>query len=572
LLLTWLGARHFIHRPLAQLVDAANHWRLGDYARRANIPATQSEIARVGEAFDAMADALAERERDLRAAKEKAEGSAARITAIFESTTDSVVIVDRDWRVSYLNERAKGKLAEGRDLIGMDLWQAFGDAIDTENSTRFRVAVAEQRPSRFEAFCPRRNIWLEVNAFPSCEGLAIYFRDVTEHKQAIEARRQIEEQLHQSKKMEAVGQLTGGIAHDFNNLLAVILSNLNLLRKMTEEGRTCRLLDGAIQGAERGATLTQRLLAFARRQDLSPRSIDVPELVTGMGDLIRRSLGPEVQITVAFSAALPAVKADPNQLELVLLNMMVNARDAMPDGGTVTLSARVEIVGEYSASGLKAGNYVCITLTDTGCGMDEATLARASEPFFTTKGVGKGTGLGLAMAHGFAVQSGGTLKLASRLNVGTTAEIWLPEGKRVAQDAPAPKPRPGAPARHCTILVVDDDALVAGGTMAMLEDLGHTALVAHSGERALTVLTETRAIDVVITDQSMPGMTGLELAQHIRERWPDLPIVLATGHADLVEGHEFDQPALTKPFDQDDLTEALAVAVRQDRDPHTAGL
>jgi signal transduction histidine kinase len=519
-----------------------------------NLRRLGSELARVGDAFNTVADALEERERDLRAAKEE---TAARITTVFESTTDSVVIIDRDWRISYLNERAKGQLAEGRDLIG------FGDATDTEKSTQIRAAMAERRPAHFEAFCLRRKIWLEFNAFPFGEGLAIYFRDVTEHKRALEARRQMEEQLHQCQKMGALGQLTGGIAHDFNNLLAAILINLDLLRKhAADQGPRRRLLDGAIQGAERGAALTQRLLAFARRQDLSPRSIDVPELIAGMGDLIRRSLGPEIEFTTDFPSALPAVNADPNQLELALLNLMVNARDAMPRGGTITLSARIESVGKHSASGLKPGTYVCFTLTDTGCGMDAATLASASEPFFTTKGVGKGTGLGLSMAHGFAAQSGGTLRLASRVNVGTTAEIWLPEGKRAPRDAP--KPRPSATARKCTVLVVDDDFLVAEGTVAMLEDLGHTVLVANSGERALGVLAEKPAIDVVITDQSMPGMTGLHLAQHIRERLPDMPIVLATGHADLAEARGLDLTVMIKPFRQKDLAEALAAVVRRD--------
>jgi signal transduction histidine kinase/ActR/RegA family two-component response regulator len=570
LILTWLGARRFIHRPLGQLVDAANQWRLGDYARRANIHERQSEFARVGDAFNTMADGLRDRERELREAKEKAEEAAARITTVFESTTDSVLIVDRDWRISYANERAKAQIAEGRDLVGMDLWEAFLNGADAELRTEVREAMSDQRPASFEMLCSRSNIWFAVNAFPSSQGLAIYFRDVTEHKRALEARRLIEEQLHQSQKMEAVGQLTGGIAHDFNNMLAVILSNLGLLRKrMTDEGRARQLIDGAIQGAERGAALTQRLLAFARQQGLSPRVIEVPELVAGMSDLTRRSLGPEIQITTGFPASLPAVNADPNQLELVLLNLMVNARDAMPLGGTITVSARVEIVGERNASGLKPGSYVCITVTDTGRGMDAATLARASEPFFTTKGVGKGTGLGLSMAHGFAAQSGGTLTLTSELNVGTSAEIWLPEGERTAQDAPVPKRRQSATARNCTILVVDDDALVAAGTAAMLEDLGHTALEANSGERALKVLSEKRSIDVVITDQSMPGMTGLHLAQQIRKRWPDMPILLATGHADLAEGKGLDLPHLVKPFHQEDLAEALAAVVPQDREPNT---
>ena len=462
------------------------------------------------------------------------------------------------------------QLAEGRDLVGMELWAAFPDAIEAEPYTHYREAMSGQHPASFETFCPPHNAWYAVNAFPSGQGLAVFFRDVTEHKYALEARHLIEEQLHQSQKMEAVGQLTGGVAHDFNNLLAVILGNLNLLRKrMKDEERTRRFVDDAIQGAERGAALTQRLLAFARRQGLSPRIVDVPELVAGMNDLMRRSLGPEIQITTSFPAPLPAVNADPNQLELVLLNLMVNARDAMPLGGTITISARVEIVGERSASGLKPGSYVCITVTDNGLGMDAATLARASEPFFTTKGVGKGTGLGLSTAHGFAIQSGGTLKLTSQLNVGTTAEIWLPEGKWTARDAPAPKRRQSATARNCTILVVDDDALVAGATVAMLEDLGHTALEADSGERALEVLAERRSIDVVITDQSMPRMTGLQLAQQIRERWPDIPILLATGHVDLAEDSGLDVPRLVKPFHQQDIAEGLAAVVTHGREPNT---
>jgi CheY-like chemotaxis protein len=241
----------------------------------------------------------------------------------------------------------------------------------------------------------------------------------------------------------------------------------------------------------------------------------------------------------------------------------------MPHGGTITISARVENVGECGIPGLKPGSYICITLTDTGLGMDAATLARACEPFFTTKGVGKGTGLGLSMAHGFAVQSGGTLRLASRVNVGTTAELWLPEGKRAAQEVPAGKPRPSARPISCTILVVDDDSLVAAGTVAMLEDLGHTVLVASSGESALRILSGKDAIDVVITDQSMPGMTGLQLAQHIRERCPSMPVVLATGHADLAEARGVDLTVLVKPFRQQRLGEALAALIKPHRDTDT---
>src|SRR5260221_5199634 len=217
LILTWLGARRFIHRPLGQLVDAANQWRLGDYARRVSIHAKQSEFARVGDAFNAIADALRDRERELREAKERAEDAAARMTTLFESTTASVLIVDRDWRITYLNERAKAQVAEGRYLVGMDLWEAFPAAGESEVYRRHRAAL-DQGPASFETFSPRRNAWYEINAFPSGPGIAVYFRDVTERKHALEARRLIEKQLHQSQKMETVGQLTGGVAHDFNNL------------------------------------------------------------------------------------------------------------------------------------------------------------------------------------------------------------------------------------------------------------------------------------------------------------------------------------------------------------------
>src|SRR5262249_38272729 len=248
LILTWLGARRFIHRPLGQLIDAANQWRLGDYAPRVRLR-ERSEIGRVADAFDTMADALERREHELSEAKEKAEEAAARITTIFESTTDSVVILDRNWRIRYLNARARAEVADGRELVGMTVWDACREPNSSEIFSGLREAMSTRRPVSFETFFPRRGVWHALHAFPSHQGLAVYFRNITDNKRALEARRRIEEQLHQSQKMEAVGQLTGGIAHDFNNLLAVVSANLELIDGHAGDGDRVRRLAAAAQHA-----------------------------------------------------------------------------------------------------------------------------------------------------------------------------------------------------------------------------------------------------------------------------------------------------------------------------------
>ncbi len=376
-------------------------------------------------------------------------------------------------------------------------------------------------------------------------------------------------QLHEMQKMESLGKLTGGVAHDFNNLLMAVLGNLSLLRKrLPEDPRMARLIDGAIQGAERGATLTKRMLAFARRQELKPEAVDVPRLVEGMADLLRRSLGPAIQIGTDFAADLPAVRADPNQLELALLNLAVNARDAMPLGGRLAIAARCLAAGAGPPPGLAAGRYVCVAVSDSGTGMDEATLKRASEPFFTTKGVGRGTGLGLSMVHGLAAQSGGAMRISSEPGAGTTVELWLPVAEEAASrtDAAAPGSAAlataadgGAPAQPpCRVLLVDDDPLISAGTVAMLEDLGHTVIEAPSAARALEALRSGVHVDLVITDHAMPGMTGVELAREILGSWPGVPVVLATGYADLPDGEVPDLPRLTKPYRQEELAAEIA--------------
>jgi PAS domain S-box-containing protein len=400
-------------------------------------------------------------------------------------------------------------------------------------------------------------------------GFAIVTRDFTERRAAQQALDEAREALLQSQKLEAIGQLTGGIAHDFNNLLTAVIGSLDLLRKRQSaaDHRTTRLLDNAIQGAQRGIALTQRMLAFARKQELTLESVDVPTLVHGMSDLLQRSIGSSVMIEVRFPLVLDSIRADANQLELALLNLAVNARDAMPNGGVATIAARSEIVSPGNPHRLKPGPYVCLSVADTGEGMDEVTLARAMEPFFTTKGVGKGTGLGLPMVQGLAQQSGGTLVLQSARGIGTTAELWLPAAKPRSDatasivQAPAVEPEPAI--RALCVLAVDDDPLVLLNTVAILEDLGHQVFEATSGAQALDILRREKAIDLVITDHAMPHMTGAELARAVRAEWPNLPIILASGYAEL-EDADAALPMLSKPFRQEDLAQALMLAVRRE--------
>lgn len=377
--------------------------------------------------------------------------------------------------------------------------------------------------------------------------------DVTE-------RRRAEAGLRQAQKLEAVGQLTGGIAHDFNNLLAVIVGNLELARRRAPEDERLRnLLDNTMQAAQRGAALTQRMLAFARRQDLKPEPVDVPELVLGMADLLRRSIGPTIHVETRFPLGLTRAMVDANQLELALLNLVVNARDAMPSGGTVVISAREALV-EGDIEPESDARFFCLTVTDSGLGMDETTLARATEPFFTTKGVGKGTGLGLAMVHGLAAQSGGRLALSSRVGEGTTAAIYLPLAPGVREVEPAPALPNSLPRRIDgvqRVLVVDDDVLVLSATAAMVEDLGYEVAEASSAIDALVLLASGPPFDIVLTDQAMPGMTGLQLAAAIREQFPLLPVILGTGYAQLPDGSDPKLPRLSKPFGQDALDRIL---------------
>jgi PAS domain S-box-containing protein len=373
-------------------------------------------------------------------------------------------------------------------------------------------------------------------------------------------------QLHEAQKMESIGQLTGGVAHDFNNLLAVILGSLSLLRKsLPDDPRTSRLLEGAIQGAERGATLTKRLLAFARRQELKLVAVEMQKLIPEMLDFLQHSVGPRISIAVDISPDVRPVKVDINQLELALMNLAVNARDAMPQGGSLTISCRNDVGSERSVpQALPRGSYVRISVADTGEGMSEATLLKAKEPFFTTKGIGKGTGLGLSMVHGFTAQSGGAMHIASEPGKGTVVTLWLPRGRQ--EDVPQDSARQTLPpteitGRRLRILLVDDDPLVSMNTSNMLVDLGHSVSEAPSGAEALQLLETNLQFDVVVTDYAMPGMNGLDLATKIKQIKPKLPIILASGYAELPPHITLDFARLGKPYSQEDLAQALKAAL-----------
>jgi PAS domain S-box-containing protein len=377
--------------------------------------------------------------------------------------------------------------------------------------------------------------------------------DVTERKRA-------EEALRQAQKIEAIGQLTGGVAHDFNNLLAVVIGNLDLLRrKLPDDPKLIRLTESALEGAQRGASLTQRLLAFARKQDLRPEAVDIPQLVRGMTDLLQRSLGPLVHVETRFPLDLPFVHADAHQLELALLNLAVNARDAMPAGGKLEVTAAPDYLDEQNDVGLPAGPYVRLGLTDHGEGMDPATLAQATEPFFTTKGVGKGTGLGLSMVHGLAAQSGGRLAIRSHLGVGTTVELILPVSLKPSIEQQAtPTLANVSKTVSLEILAVDDDPLVLANTAALLEDLGHRVRLAVSGKDALDQLARDPNVDMIVTDYLMPQMTGAQLCRRIQSMAPEIPILIVSGFAemDASDGGRFS--LLPKPFNREALELALA--------------
>jgi signal transduction histidine kinase len=457
-------------------------------------------------------------------------------------------------------------MGEGRDPIGAKLWEAFQDAADTEIFTRLREAMSDQRPASFEAQCPRRGVWYLFNAFPSSEGLAVFFRDITEQKHAVEARRLIQEQLQQSQKMESVGQLTGGIAHDFNNLLMVVSGNLELIEQAADNGRVRELAATARRAADRGAKLTAQLLAFSRQQRLNPRPVNANELIAEFQGLIRQAVGGACEVKLLTDGPLCLCHVDPALLETALLNLALNGRDAMPDGGVLKIETRNVVVDEGAANGCLPGCYVQVSVTDTGCGMPPEVRDRVFEPFFTTKEVGKGTGLGLSMVYGFVRQSGGYVAVDSAPGAGTTVALYLPKADQEPEaelEAIQPQAIPGGSER---ILVVDDNEELLKVTSEMLTTFGFRVLCARNGAEAIEIFRSGKEFDLLFSDVVMPnGMNGVELAREARRLNKGIKILLTSGYAEDVlkrHGAEDEFPIIDKPFRLSNLSQRLRAILR----------
>jgi PAS domain S-box-containing protein len=544
---------------------------------------TADELALIREVADHTRTAVERRrvERDLRALtvelEQRVDAALAErslLAEIVESTDAFVQVVDLDFRWMAINRAAADEFERifgVRPKVGANMLDLLEHLPEQRKAVREAWAralqgepyIATQEFGELE----KRFYEMKFNVLRSRDGERIgafqFVYDVTDRLNNERRLAQTEEALRQAQKTEALGQLTGGVAHDFNNLLTPIVGGLDMLqRRISADERTHKILAGALASAERAQILVQRLLAFARRQPLQPTAVDVTALVDGMRELIASTGGPQVKLELLMGTGIPAARADANQVEMALLNLAVNARDAMPEGGQLTICATRADVGEGEAPDLKPGTYVCIAVRDTGVGMDEATLQKAIEPFFSTKGIGRGTGLGLSMVHGLAAQLGGALRLESNPGQGTVVELFLPVAETEAGEISPPIEVPGRQGAG-TILLADDEDLVRASTAEMLRELGFDVVEADSADEALRTIERGLTPEVVVTDHLMPGMTGAELARILRRQRPELPVLVISGYANM-DGIAPEIARLTKPFRQSDLARSLAALTGAD--------
>jgi PAS domain S-box-containing protein len=498
--------------------------------------------------------------REAEAARQKSES---RLRAIFENSLDLIAVVEPiPGRVKFVSPSVTRLLGYGPDN---EVTGTFYDYVHEEDRERAALALADCNEPGATCTVELRVRhqdgswrWFEVAARglegdPAIAGILICARDVTE-------RRAIEEQLRQAQRLEAVGQLTGGVAHDFNNLLAVIMGNLDLLKRaLNDQPEEVQLVDGAMHASERGATLIRRLLAFSRRQTLSPRAVDLNSLLRSTVDLIHRAVGARVQLDTDLGADLWSCTADAAQLETALLNLAINARDAMADGGTLRIRTRnVYLQGDREQNEGSGAPHVCIEVIDTGTGIPPELRERIFEPFFSTKAPGRGTGLGLSMVFGFVKQSNGQIRVQSELGQGTTFSLYFPKANEKAPTGRVRAPEIAPRARNETILLVEDDVEVRVMIQRLLEELGYRVLSTENGRAALAMINEGLKPDLLLTDVVLPdGPSGFELAAEIRGRLPAVRLLFTSGYAqDLVARRPesvASAPLLHKPFHRTEL-------------------
>jgi PAS domain S-box-containing protein len=559
-----------IARSLLSLVEPARALARGEVVTMPS-PRLVTEVGELATEIDSAAMLLRQRDQERQIAEHAETDQRRRLQGVLDNTVDGIITLSEIGGIESVNAAAERMFGyaeneiAGRN-IGMLMPEPFRSQHREFVSAHLRAGQSRDIGVGREILGLRR----DGTTFPMQLGLAeiplqrqrIFVASVND----LTARKEAEQILVRAQKMDAVGQLTGGIAHDFNNLLTVIIGNAEHMTTGLELPEATRSsAQSILSAAEKGASLTSRLLAFARRQLLSPVRVDVNELVRGMGDLLRRTLGEQIQVAHHLARDAWPATADFAQLESALLNLAINARDAMPAGGKLTIeTANVELDAAYAAANpeVEPGPYLMLAVSDTGTGMTADTLDRVFEPFFTTKEMGRGSGLGLSMVYGFIKQSGGHIKIYSEIAHGTSVKMYLPRAEGPSEvakpsDIAAPPPRGTE-----TVLVVEDNAMVRATVTSQLEGLGYTVLAAESGDAALAILAERGPVDLLFTDIVMPGrMSGLELAGLVAERYPDMRVMFTSGYTEqsvtLSADLRRDAELLPKPYRQVDLARKI---------------
>ena len=564
----WISVKSTIERDK----DGRALRLIGAHADVTEQVAAEQALRQSEELYRKLADQLAELNATL---AQRVEEKTRERDRIWNVSQDLLVVADRNgvWRTVNPAWTTTLGWSEAELLNRTSEWLEHPD---DSGVTRAKISElgANETTVRYESRLRHKDgsyRWLSWTGVSDGDSNYAVARDVTAEKAAAERLKATEEALLQSQKMEAVGQLTGGIAHDFNNLLTGIVGSLDLLQTRLNQGRTdnvARYIHAAMTSANRAAALTHRLLAFARRQPLVPKAVDVNQLVMSLEDLLRRTIGETIDLEIVAPDGLWCTLCDPNQLESALLNLAINARDAMPKGGKLIIATSNAQFDNTTAdtSALSPGDYICIGVTDTGIGMSAEVAARAFDPFFTTKPIGQGTGLGLSMIYGFARQSNGHATIASRLDRGTSVKLYLPRhhGMVSAEHASGIDAGQHA-ATGKTVLVVEDEPVVRSVILEMLGDQGYRTIEAADGPAGLRLLRMNKQIDLLVTDVGLPGMNGRQLADLARETRPDLKILFITGYAESVAiADGFLQPGMemiTKPFDLDHLTQRIRAMI-----------